>query len=979
MSTSRLRHIVPLAAVSTEDGAGGPSNGSVSSSSTADASNEYEDDTALGVGYRVPPPEIRDIVDAPPVPALSFSPFRDKIIFLKRRSLPPLTELARPEEKLAGLRIDGHCNSRSRMSFYTGLGIHQILPDGTFGPEVEIHGLPEGAKINFVTWSPDARHLSFSIRVNEEDNNTSKLRVWIADVETGKARPLFQSPDVYLNSVFENYVWVDNSTLLVCTIPSTRGPPPKKPLVPGGPKIQSNEQRNIIQVRTFQDLLKDEYDEDLFDYYATSQLVLASLDDEKYIMISSMHRPYSFTVPCGRFPKKVDLWSADGKFVRELCDLPLAEDIPITSNSVRKGMRSINWRADKPSTLYWVETQDGGDAKVEVSPRDIVYSQPAEPLEGEQPVILHKLDLRYGGISWCDDSLALIYESWYKTRRIKAWVVSPGSEDVPPRILFDRSSEDVYSDPGSPMLRRTQAGTYIIAKIKKEGDDGRYVLLNGSGATPEGNVPFLDLFDINTGNKERIWESDKEKYFETVVALMSDQEEGDLQLDKLKILTSKESKTENTQYNFVSWPDKKIVQVTNFPHPYPQLASLQKEMIRYQRKDGVQLTATLYLPPGYNPSTDGPLPCLVWSYPGEFKSKDAASQVRGSPNEFAGIGSTSALLWLAKSIFCVKLAGLFFDDFKYCRFAILSGPTIPIIGEGEQEANDSYVEQLVASAEAAVEEVIRRGVAHPKKIAVGGHSYGAFMTANLLAHAPHLFSCGIARSGAYNRTLTPFGFQNEDRTLWEATNTYVEMSPFMSANKIKKPILLIHGEEDNNSGTLTMQSDRFFTALKGHGALCRLVILPYESHGYSARESIMHVLWETGRWLHKYCVSNTSDAGEEHDTGTVKENVSKGTTDTESKVVAASGGGSKEVCDHEHEESHSLPRSSLWLGHNLAAVKGSTLAMSKKDLILWEGLELKHANDACGRQIIMMLFIERMEHLMDVIIAAPIFRRILAA
>ncbi|CAK8544408.1 unnamed protein product [Lathyrus sativus] len=912
MSTSRFSHISPLAAVSAEDSTGGASNGSVSPSAAANTYNEYEDDSTLGVGYRVPPPVIRDIVDAPPVPALSFSPYRDKIIFLKRRALPPLTELARPEEKLAGIRIDGHCNSRSRMSFYTGLGIHQILPDGTLGPEVEVRGFPEGAKINFVSWSPDARHLSFSVRVNEEDNNTSKLKVWIADVETGNARPLFQSPDVHLNAVFENYVWVDNSTLLVCTIPSTRGAPPKKPLVPGGPKIQSNEMKSVIQVRTYQDLLKDEYDEDLFDYYATSQLVLASLDgttknfgppavytsldpspDEKYIMINSLHRPYSFIAPCGIFPKKVELWSADGKFIRELCDLPLAEDIPITSNSVRKGMRSINWRADKPSTLYWVETQDGGDAKVEVSPRDIIYSQAAEPLEGEQPVILHKLDLRYGGISWCDDSLAFVYESWFKTRRIRTWVASPGSEDVPPRILFDRSSEDVYSDPGSPMLRRTQAGTYIIAKIKKGGDEGRYILLKGSGATPEGNIPFLDLFDIHTGNKERIWESDKEKYFETVVALMSDQEEGDLQLDKLKILISKESKTENTQYYFVSWPDTKRVKVTNFPHPYPQLASLQKEMIRYQRKDGVQLTATLYLPPGYNPSTDGPLPCLVWSYPGEFKSKDAASQVRGSPNEFAGIGSTSPLLWLAQ------------------RFAILSGPTIPIIGEGKEEANDSYVEQLVASAEAAVEEVIRRGVAHPKKIAVGGHSYGAFMTANLLAHAPHLFCCGIARSGAYNRTLTPFGFQNEDRTLWEATNTYVEMSPFMSANKIKKPILLIHGEEDNNPGTLTMQSDRFFSALKGHGALCRLVILPYESHGYSSRESIMHVLWETGRWLHKYCVSNTSEAGEDHP-GAVKENSSKATIDAESKVAAASGGGSKEECDLEHEESHSLPRSSLW-------------------------------------------------------------------
>ncbi|KAL0746045.1 hypothetical protein Bca101_101465 [Brassica carinata] len=841
-SSSRLRCLA--SSVSPGSGEDSRSNGSASSLSAATATED--DELALGTGYRLPPPEIRDIVDAPPVPALSFSPHRDKILFLKRRALPPLADLARPELKLAGVRIDGHCNTRSRMSFYTGLGIHHLLPDGTLSPEKEITGVPDGGKINFVTWSNDGKHLAFSIRV-DENGNTSKPIVWVADVETGEARPLFKSGDIYLNAIFESFVWIDDSTLLVSTIPSSRGDPPKKPLVPSGPKTLSNEKSSVVQVRTFQDLLKDEYDADLYDYYATSQLVLASLDgsakevgppaiytsldpstDHKYLLVSSLHRPYSFTVPCGRFPKKVEVWSADGKFVRQLCDLPLAEDIPIASNSVRKGMRSINWRADKPSTLYWAETQDGGDAKVEVSPRDIVYMQSAEPLAGEEPEVLHKLDLRYG------------------------------------------SSEDVYSDPGSTMLRRTAAGTYVIAKIKKENDEGTYVLLNGSGATPQGNVPFLDLFDINTGNKERIWESDKEKYFETVVALMSDQKEGDLRMEELKILTSKESKTENTQYSLQLWPDRKVQQITNFPHPYPQLASLQKEMIRYQRKDGVQLTATLYLPPGYDPSKDGPLPCLFWSYPGEFKSKDAASQVRGSPNEFAGIGSTSALLWLAR------------------RFAILSGPTIPIIGEGDEEANDRYVEQLVASAEAAVDEVVKRGVAHPSKIAVGGHSYGAFMTANLLAHAPHLFSCGIARSGAYNRTLTPFGFQNEDRTLWEATNVYVEMSPFMSANKIKKPILLIHGEEDNNPGTLTMQSDRFFNALKGHGALCRLVILPHESHGYSARESIMHVLWETDRWLQKYCVPNTSDADSSPDQ-------SKEASDSADKVATATGGGNPEV------------------------------------------------------------------------------------
>ncbi|KAM7521410.1 hypothetical protein LguiA_011312 [Lonicera macranthoides] len=856
MATSRFHNLFRLKAVVSSENGGGAPNASVSSNLTLD-----DQESALGSGYRIPPAEIRDIIDAPPLPELSLSPQRDKILFHKRRSLPPLSELARPEEKLAGIRIDGKRNTQSRMSFSTGVGIHNLLDDDTLGPEMEIHGLPDGAKINFVTWSIDGQHLSFSIRVDEEDGSCSKLRVWVADVETGKARPLFQSPDIYLNAIFDNFVWIDNSTLLVCTIPLSRGNPPKKPLVPSGPKIQSNEQKTVVQARTYQDLLKDEYDEDLFEYYATSQLVLASLDgtvkevgppalytsidpspDQKYVLIYSIHRPFSFTVPCGRFPKKVDVWTADGKFVRELCDLPLAEDIPIASSSVRKGMRSISWRADKPSTLYWVETQDGGDAKVEVSPRDIIYTQPAEPLEVEQPTILHKLELRYGGISWCDDSLALVYESWYKTRRIRTWVISPGSSDVSLRILFDRSSEDVYSDPGSPMLRRTPVGTYVIAKIKKQNDKGTYVLLNGSGATPQGNIPFLDLFEINTGSKERIWESKKEKYFERVVDLMSDQNEGELYINQLKVLTSRESKTENTQYYIQRWPEKKACQITNFPHPHPQLATLQRGMIRYKRKDGVQLTATLYLPPGYDPSRDGPLPCLVWLYPGQFKSKEAAGQVRDSPNEFAGIDSTSSHLWLAR------------------RFAILHRPTVPINGEGKEEAKDRYMEQLVVSVEAAVEEVIRRGVAHPNKIAVGGHSYGAFMTANLLAHAPHLFCCGVARSGAYNRTLTPFGFQNEDRTLWEATNTYIEMSPFMSANKIKKPILLIHGEEDDNKLTLAMQSDGFFNALKGHGALSRLVILPHESHNYLARESIMHVLWETDRWLQKYCVSNNKNA-----------------------------------------------------------------------------------------------------------------------
>eukprot|EP00252_Welwitschia_mirabilis_P024577 TRINITY_DN733_c0_g1_i1.p1 TRINITY_DN733_c0_g1~~TRINITY_DN733_c0_g1_i1.p1 ORF type:complete len:965 (+),score=194.65 TRINITY_DN733_c0_g1_i1:103-2997(+) len=862
-----------------------------------------DDANSQSCGYRLPPDELKQIVDAPPTPALSISPNRDKILFLERRSLPQLSELARPEEKLAGIRIDKTCNTRSRMSFYTGIGIQKVLEDDTLGPDTEVFGFPDGSKINFVSWSPNGQHIAFTIRVDQEDGTSSKLSLWVADVETGEARPLFGKSNIYLNTIFDDFVWIDESTLVVCTIPSSRGEPPQRPLVPSGPKIQTNEQKTVVQVRTYKDLLEDEYDSDLFDYYATSQLIWVKLDgtmnligspaiytsidpspDGKYLLVSSIHRPYSYIVPWPRFPKKVELWKSDGRFVRDICDLPLAEDIPIAFNSVRKGMRSINWRSDKGSTLYWVETQDGGDAKMDVSPRDIIYTQRAEPQKEEQSEILHKLDLRFGGIAWGDDSLALVYESWYKTRRTRTWVISPAFREEP-RILFDRSSEDVYSDPGTALLRRTSFGTYVLAKIKKD-ECSSYLLLNGRGATPEGNVPFLDLLDINTGTKERIWESDKEKYYECFAGLMCDQHNQDLELSKFKMIFSKESITESPQFFLKSWPEKTSKQITFFPHPYPQLQMLQKEVIRYTRKDGVLLTATLYLPPRYVAERDGHLPMLVWAYPGEFKSKDTASQVRVSPNEFPWIGATSPLIFLSRG------------------FAILSGPTIPIIGEGEEEANDRYVEQLVSSAEAAVEEVVRRGVAHPNKIAIGGHSYGAFMTANLLAHAPHLFCCGIARSGAYNRTLTPFGFQNEERTLWEATNTYIEMSPFMLAHKIKKPILLIHGEEDSNPGTLTMQSDRFFKALKGHGSLCRLVVLPFESHGYSGRESIMHLLWETDRWLQKYCVNQLDIIPDGKATSPQEDTV-------KSDLVSSGKGGSNQERAFESDIQYPMPRSFL--------------------------------------------------------------------
>ena len=419
-------------------------------------------------------------------------------------------------------------------------------------------------------------------------------------------------------------------------------------------------------------------------------------------------------------------------------------------------------------------------------------------------------------MTWGSDDLALVSSFWWRTRRTRTWIVKPGSPASDPELLFDRSVEDRYNHPGSPLLKRNSFGTQVL----RTDNDGSSLLLTGRGASAEGDRPFLDRLDLTTKAATRLWQA-AGPYYESVVDFLGE--------DDLHLITRRESNTEPPNFFIRNLETGELTQLTEFPHPLPKLKQVRKEIIRYPRSDGVMLTATLYLPPDYT-AGDGPLPMLMWAYPREFKSAQAASQLTDSPHRFVRVSPLSALPWLLHG------------------YAVLDGPTMPIIGEGDQEPNDRFVEQLVSSAQAAVDEVVRRGVADRQRIAIGGHSYGAFMTANLLSHSD-LFRAGIARSGAYNRTLTPFGFQSEQRTLWESPETYFKMSPFMHAHKVNEPILLIHGEADNNSGTFPLQSRRYYAALKGHGATVRLAMLPHESHGYRARESVMHMLWETTQWL----------------------------------------------------------------------------------------------------------------------------------
>lgn len=776
-------------------------------------------------GYQMPPKAIADLIDAAPTPGVSISPDDQWMALFDRPSLPSIEEVSQEELRLAGLRINPKTNGQSRSSYYTGIRLRSMQAQ----KEKTVKGFPENARLRNVSWAPDGKTMACLNTV--ADGN----ELWKIDVATATASKL-TGPAVN-NSMRGPFTWLsDSKTLIVRTIAKNRRPQPTEPSVPKGPVIQSNE-GVAAPVRTYQDMLRNPHDEDLFEYFTNSQLVFLDVSsgeqkffaegifrsvstspDGQYVLVSQIKKPFSYIVPYYRFPMTVTVYDRNGKPVRQIADLPAAENLPKGFNAVATGPRSFTWRSDKPASLYWVEAQDGGDPKKEVKIRDRMFALSA-PFDGEPQAVLD-FQLRYGGVDWGTDDLAIAYEWWRADRRevTKKW--SPGNPKAPPTVLFDRSYEDRYGDPGGFESRTNKWGRNVLLTA----GNGQSLYLSGQGASPEGNRPFVDKFSLETKSSERLWRSEA-PYYEYPVYI--------LDADKGTVLTRREANYEPPNFFLRNLESGNLTQLTHFPNPYEGLKGVTKELVKFQREDGIDLTGTLYLPAGYDPAKDGTLPVLMWAYPREYKSASAASQVTTSPHAFIRTSWASPTLWLARG------------------YAVFSNVAMPIIGEGDEEPNEKFVEQLYANAEAAVNVVVERGIADRDRIGIGGHSYGAFMTANLLAHTD-LFAAGVARSGAYNRTLTPFGFQAEERTYWETPETYYKMSPFNFADKIKEPLLLIHGEADNNSGTFPMQSERMYAALKGHGATVRLVMLPAESHGYRARESIMHMAWEMDQWLDKY-------------------------------------------------------------------------------------------------------------------------------
>lgn len=773
--------------------------------------------------YQLPPEEIIKVVDAPQTPVISISPDRSSILLVERPALITIRELSAEEFRIAGLRIDPAVSGPSRQTFNKGFRLMNI--DGS--NIREISGLPVNPQLGFPIWSYDGKKFAFT------NNTESSIELWLCEIATLQTRKIADG----INMVFGGSIsWLsDNTSLVYCVRDQGRGEKPVRSNIPDGPVIQENLGKKG-QAATYQDLLKDPVDEKIFEYYARSQVMLwngtISLKfgtagiitdinpspDGNWFLVTETKKPFSYIVPYNSFPTVTQIWDSKGENAKFLLEEPLVENQPRGYDVVLPGPRGYYWRADKPATVYWVEALDEGDYTKEMKYHDQVYTL-AAPFTG-QPEKLIATEKRFYGISWGNDRYAIINEGLSKTRMRIVSLFDPADPQNTKKEIQKFNSDDGYANPGRFLTDQNSFGrnTLLFA------DKGKSLFLTGNGASSEGDRPFIDKYDIATGKTTRLWRSEA-PYFESIVSV--------LDISKGTIISNRQSVTEVPDYFIRNLNTKKLIQITKFDNPYPQLSGVHKELVKYKRNDGVDLSFTLYLPSGYSKEKDGPLPTLIWAYPREFNDASAAGQVSGSPFTFTRVSAASALVYVTQG------------------YAILMDAAFPIVGVGGKEPNDTFIDQLVADAEAAINKAVEMGVTDPKRVAVSGHSYGAFMTANLMAHS-RLFAAGIAESGAYNRTLTPFGFQNERRSYWEAPEIYDSMSPFMYADKVKDPIMLIHGIADNNSGTFPIQSERFYAALKGFGATVRLVLLPNEAHGYAARETILHKHWEVLNWMDKY-------------------------------------------------------------------------------------------------------------------------------
>jgi len=782
-------------------------------------------------GYNQPPKDILDVMRAPSPPIPSVSPTKDTILLISFDDYPPMSRVATPFLRLAGVRVEPA--NHSKHDTPGGYGITPCVrafelvrvADGT-----SVHvDLPEGGCPDRPIWAADGKSFAFA------NTTPAAVELWLGDARTGA---IHRVPGAHLNPMFDEALqWMpDQKTLLVKLVPAKMGPAPATPVGADGPSIEeTGGEKGQSSTYENRDTLTSAHDEDVFDYYAQSQLALIDADgsrftplgkpakyesldpapDGKHVLVTAIHKPYSYVTTYDRFPQEVEVWDISNRarpLIHTIASLPLADRVPI--HGVPLGPRDFSWRATDPATLVWAEALDGGDWNVTAPFRDKIMVQKA-PFTAP-PVELTRLEQRYDGFWWsAQPHTALLNEFDQNRRWRRTFIIDADDPQTKPRLLWDLSMDEKYANPGTPVKQQLANG---VAVIRQEGDS---IFLAGLGSSPEGDRPFLDRLDLKTQKSERLFRSDGAS-FEQFLSFRGP--------DTRTILTWHQSPTDppNAFARTLGEPSSAPVAITRVPDPTPEVRKIKKRLVKYKRADGLDLSFTLYTPPDYVEGTR--VPAILYAYPLDFADASKAGQLTGSEATFTRLRQYRLLL----------LAG----------YAIIDNASFPIVGD-PKKAYDTYLDQLVADAKAAVDEAVRLGVVDPQRIGVTGHSHGALMTVNLVAHSD-LFRAGVATSGSYNKTLTPFGFQNERRSVWEAPDVYMKVSPFFVADKLKTPLLIVHGADDANPGTTPLQSSKLYEAIRGNGGTARLVILPHEPHWYAARESNEQLVYEMLRWFDKY-------------------------------------------------------------------------------------------------------------------------------
>jgi dipeptidyl aminopeptidase/acylaminoacyl peptidase len=758
-----------------------------------------------------------------------------KTAFIKRfaEHLPPIHYVARPQLKLGGIRFNPKNYTFISNTYFKKL----VLVDVETKKEREII-FPKGSMLREVLWSPDGKWIAVSL---EQDLFQEVCLVNAQNLKQIKLSGLF------LNSNLSRTVeWITGHQLLLgVRTKNQKNPIAEERQTPTGPVVQ--ESGGIVsQNRTFPDLLKTNEDEASLAHAIEVQLVIYDLKTKKakalgkpnyygrvsvspngkWILIDTYLRPFSRVVPIGLFARMTEVWSLSGKVVHAFKASGPFENLPI--EGVPMGPRSIRWIESEEESLIFAEALDQGDWAVKADFRDELFRLKIGKTKSKKESIL-KLAQRFAGFDALNEADSYWIIDYERDRQwIRSFWVHKVNGSWMSDLMFSVNENDAYGDPGSPVLFRNEEGRAVIAidqKSDQKSENEKAIFLSGAGASPEGERPFLRRFVLSTKETETLFHSVHGTY---------ERFAGFLKKDFSEFITAYESQKESPRFLIRKPKENKSRVLFADPNPYQLLSKVKKEVITYERKDGVKLSGILYYPLNYVKGKS--YPAILQAYPLEYTDAATAGQVRGSQDQF----------WTP-----------YHDDMIYNTlngYFVLDEAQMPIIGHPETK-NDTFIEQLVTSAEAAVDALVKRVNVDPKRVGVVGHSYGAYMVANLLTHSS-LFSAGVAKSGAYNRTLTPFGFQGERRPLWKAKETYLKMSPFLEVDKVKTPILLIHGMADNNMGTFPMQSERYFDALKGQGVVARMVLLPEESHGYTSRESIGHVMHEVFSWFDRFLKAN---------------------------------------------------------------------------------------------------------------------------